>query len=141
MIAIPLFNKDSSSDISTTGVWRFVFGKRAEKILNIPYESRKTINPPLIPGFTVWTESNTEDLFVYVSFEQKDATTKIETRESRIPIFALYAVLAIVGLGVGALFLKRVEKVIDNPVLELTLLAVVVFGSYFLIRKIIRENK
>lgn len=137
MIAIPLFNKDSSSDITTSGTWRLVFPFTDK--FNIPYASRKTITPPFIPAFTVWTESDSEETYVYLSFQQKDATQKIEQKESRISIFVLYGILAIVGLGVGSIFLKRVEKVIDNPAIELGIIAGVVFGSFFLIRHI-RKN-
>ncbi len=140
MIALPLFNKDATSDLTTSGIYRLVFGKGASGILDIPYQNRKTFSPPLIAGFTVWTEKSGEDLDLYLSFEPKDATQQIAVKESKIPIPIIYGVVAIAGLAVGSLFLKRVEKIIDNPVIELSIVSAVLFGSIFLIQKLKRAK-
>lgn len=143
MIPIPVLN--SSDNVTTSGLWRAVLGTDTvdlSKFVDIPYSGRKTISIPLTGvHVTTWTEKDVtaKELYLYMSFDPKDAESgkDFTPTESALNVdIIVIAVLAILGLGVGAFFLKRLERVIDNPAVELFLILAVGVGIVFLLSKL-----
>lgn len=136
MFGIPT-PKTSSDSLATDGLWRFIFTRSLGSVYSLPYNQRSTISIPFYADLTYWTDQNDTDFLLYVSFNQKDATRPLAPQaQAEVPIFVIYAALAIVGLVVAAFFLKRVEKVIDNPAIELGLLAAAGFALLNLFKNV-----
>ena len=141
MIGIPVLNSDSN--ITTSGKWKAVLGTDTvdlSQFVDVPYASRKTFSIPLTGvTLTTWTEKDVpaKELNVFFSFDPADAESGKEFQpvQSTInPEIIIIAALTITGLGVGALFLKRLEKVVDSPVVEIGLIVAVGVGLVFLFR-------
>ena len=78
-------------------------------------------------------------LNIQVDKTKKTASIDVDLKENPIPVMAIViGVLAVIGLGIGYMSLESVEKLVDNPFIDIaivTIFIIVVFVVFKMLRK------